>query len=129
MLIVLPFLLSHLLFRLLGRTSGLSKLAELYPATAQPEGSELERQWLAVGKVYYRKDARVRVMPQGLHLWVRPFLGSYKPALIPWAELRDPQPAILALHQAVRLTVGEPSVTSVVFTSQFFERIKPYLQS
>jgi len=69
------------------------------------------------------------ILPEGLYLWVRPFLGSYKPALIPWAELRDPQPTILALHQAVRLTVGEPPVTSIVFTAQFFERLKPYLQS
>jgi len=54
-LIVLPFLLSYLLLRLFGRTSGLNKVAELYPATAQLGGSEQGRQWVAVGKVYYRK--------------------------------------------------------------------------
>ena len=129
LLVVLPFLLSYLGFRRLGRTSGLNKLAEIYPASSQLEGGPLERQWVGVGKAYYRKDGRVRVLPEGLYLWVRPFLGSYKPALMPWNKLRDPQPTILALRQAVRLTVGDPAVTSIIVTAQFFERIRPYLHS
>jgi hypothetical protein len=43
-LIALPFLMSHLIFRILGRTSGLNRLAELYPATGRPEGEVLRRQ-------------------------------------------------------------------------------------
>jgi len=128
-LVALPFVLSHLLFRIFGKTSGLNRLAELYPASHVPEGQLYERQWFAAGRVYYKRDAEVRLAPQGLYLCVRPFLGKYEPGLIPWSEIRNPQPTILALQKAVRLSVGKPEVTTVVFTQQLFERIKPHLRS
>ena len=83
----------------------------------------------AFNVISYRRDAEVRLAPQGLYLRVRPFLGKCEPALIPWSELRNPQPTILALQKAVRLSVGKPEVTTVVLTQQLFDRIKPYLRS
>jgi hypothetical protein len=58
---------------------------------------------------------------------VRPFLGKYEPALIPWSELKNPQPTVLALRPAVRLAVGQPPLTTVTFTRQFYETLAPYL--
>ncbi len=77
--------------------------------------------------VYYKNTVDVCVSPQGLYLWVRPFLGKYQPVMIPWSELRDPRGAILYWQKAVRLTVGDPAVTTVVFTRGLFEKMKPYL--
>jgi len=127
-LVVLPFLLSHLLYRVFGRTSGLNRLAERYPAPPQPAGEAHRKEWVAVGKVYYRRDADIWLTAEGLRLWVRPFLGKYAPALIPWSEFRDPQPTVLALRPAVRLSVGNPLlITTVTFSRQFYEQLEPYL--
>jgi hypothetical protein len=126
-LAVLAFGFSYLLFRLFGRTSGLDRLAELYPATGPPEGELHRKQRVAVGAVYYRNSADVCICPEGLYLWVKPFLGSYQPALIPWSEFREPRGAMLRLQQAVRLTVGDPEVTTVVFTQGLFDKLRPYL--
>jgi hypothetical protein len=123
----LAFGFSHLLFRLFGRTSGLDRLAELYPATDPPEGELHTKQRVAVGAVYYRNTADICIGPQGLYLWVRPFLGSYQPAMVPWSEFREPREAILRLQQAVRLTVGDPQVTTVVFTRALYEKLRPHL--
>lgn len=77
--------------------------------------------------MYYANTADVGIMPQGLYLWVRPFLSQYEPALIPSNELTIPRPPLLALQGAVQLSVGDPPVTTVVFTQRFFERIGPFL--
>jgi hypothetical protein len=55
------------------------------------------------------------------------FLGQYRPALIPWSELYDPQPAILHLQRAVCLTVGSPQLTTLTCTRRLFETMQPYL--
>ena len=123
----LAFGFSYLLFKLFGRTSGLDRLGELYPAASPPEGETYRKQWVAVGPVYYKNTADVCIGPGGLYLWVRPFLGKYKPVMIPWSEFREPRPALLYWHKAVRLTIGDPEVTTVVFTQRLCEKTKPYL--
>lgn len=126
-LAALAFGLSHLLFRLFGKMNGLDRLAALYPASHPPEGRVYRKQWVAVGQVNYANTADVAVSSQGLYLWVRPFLGQYEPALVPWGELRDPRPAILSLQRAVRMTVGDPPVATIVLTRRLFETIRQYL--
>lgn len=123
----LAFGFSYLLFRLFGRTSGLDRLAGRYPATGAPEGELRRKQRVAIGAVYYRNAADVCICLQGLYLWVRPFLGSYEPTMIPWSEFREPRGAMLRLQQAVRLTVGDPEVTTVVFTQGLFDKLRPHL--
>ena len=123
----LAFGFSYLLFKLFGRTSGLDRLWELYPAMGPPEGEMYRRQWIAVGPVYYKDTADVGIGPRGLYLWVRPFLGEYKPVTIPWSEFREPRRALLNWRKAVRLTIGDPEVTTVVFTQRLCEKTKPYL--
>ena len=123
----LAFGFSYLLFKLFGRTSGLDRLGELYPATSPPEAEMYRKQWIAVGPVYYKNTADVCISPQGLYLWVRPFLGKYQPVLIPWSEFREPRGALLYWQRAVRLTIGGPPVTTMVFTRALFGKMKPYL--
>ena len=123
----LAFGVSYLLFKLFGRTSGLDRLGELYPAVGPPEGEMYSKQWIAVGPVYYKNTADVCIGPQGLYLWVRPFLGEYQPVMIPWSEFREPRRALLYWQKAVRLAIGDPEVTTVVFTQRLCEKMEPYL--
>jgi len=128
-LVGVAFGASALLFKLFGHTSGLDKLAALYPATSPPEGPMYRRQWMAVGPVYYKNSADISVGPRGLYVWVRPFLAKYDPVLIPWTELRDPRGAILYWQRAVRLTVGNPQVTTLVFTEWLFREMSSFLHA
>lgn len=118
---------SYLLLRVFGRISGLNDLAEAYPATAPPEGEMHRRQWMRIGSVYYKNTADICISPQGLYLWVRPFPSKYPPAAIPWGEFRRPQRTLLYWQKAVRLTIGDPQVTTVVVTHRLFEKMRPYL--
>jgi len=126
-LTTLAFVGAHLLFRLFGKTSGLHQLAELYPTSWPPPGQVHKKQWVEVGGVRYANNAQVCATPEGLCLWVHPLFSSYQPARIPWGELKNPQPTTLYLRNAVRLTVGDPQVTTVVFTQRLVERLQPYL--
>ena len=126
-LAVLAFFGSILLFRLLGRISGLERLAELYATSGAPECQMHKRQLVAVGGVGYAKNADVCATPEGLYLWVHPFLSHYQPVLIPWGELSDPQPTMLRLGSAVRLVVGDPKVTTITLTQQLYESICTYV--
>ena len=127
-LTALAFGSSYLLFKLLGRTSGLSNLAELFPATGAPQGEMYSKQWIAVGQVYYKNTADICIDRRGLYVWVRSFLSKYKPMMIPWRELKGARPAIMAGRRAVRLTVGEPEVATIVVTQQMMEKIQPHMK-
>ena len=127
-LVALAFGGSYLLNQLFGRTSGLNRLAQLYPVDRQIEGEVYHRQKVAIANMYYANTADVGITPDGLYLWVRPFLSKYEPALIPWGELRNPQPTILALQSAVRLTIGDPQVTTIVLTRRLYESVSPHLR-
>ena len=127
LLAALAFGFSYLLFKLFGRTSGLDKLAELYPAAGPPEGEMHRKQRVAVGRVYYKNTADVCFGPPGLYLWVRPFLSRYEPVMIPWSEFGRSQRAILYGQRAVRLTIGDPPVTSVVFTERLVVKMDAFL--
>ena len=126
-LVGFAFGFSFLLFKLFGKLSGLDRLAAVYPADRVPEEGIHRKQRIAVGSVYYRNTAEIGVKAHGLYLWVRPFLSKYKPLFIPWRELSNPQPTVLALRRAVRLIVGNPQVTTIVITSQLFDKMRQYL--
>ena len=127
-LTALAFGSSYLLFKLLGRTSGLSKLVELYPATEAPAGEMYSKQWIAVGQVYYKNTTDICIDQRGLYVWVRSFLSKYGPVMIPWDELKGARPAIMAGRRAVRLTVGEPEVATIVVTQQLMEKLQPHMK-
>jgi len=101
---------SALMFKVFGRISHQEELAARYPAARPPEGHLHRRQWMAVGPVYHRYSADVRIGARGLCFRARPFLAQYEPVMIPWPELRDPRGAILYGQPAARLTVGDPGV-------------------
>jgi hypothetical protein len=119
---------SYLLNQILGRASGLERLAEMYPAVGPPQGKMYRRQWVAVGGMNYINTATVSMSQEGLYLWVKPFLSKYRPALIPWGELMRPQRTVLTWQRAVRWEVGEPKVATVVFTARLVEKMAPYVR-
>ena len=119
---------TYLMQQLLGRGSGLARLAAKYPAPEVPVGELYRRQWVAVGPVSYWNTGVVAFGKQGLYLWVRPMLSRYRPVLIPWGEIRGARQTILALQRAVRFTVGDRQVATVVFTEWLFEKMRPYLK-
>lgn len=126
-LIALPFVLSRLFFRLYGKMNGLYRMGAAFPAPGEPSGRVHKGQTVGVGQVLYRRDADVAFSGEGLYLWVRPFLGKYPPALIPWSEVHGPKPAILALRQAVRISVGRPEIASIVLMQPLFDEARPHL--
>ena len=118
---------SALMFKLFARISNQDELAARYPAANPPEGRMYRRQCMAIGPVYHRHSVDVCIGPRGLYFWPRPFLAQYDPVMIPWTELRDPRGAVLYWQPAVRLTVGNPEVTTVVFKERLFREMRPYL--
>lgn len=122
-LTALPFLLSWAMMRWFGNISGLKRLAQHFPAAAPPEAL-YRKQRIAVGRVYFYRNAEIGITDRGLYLWVRPFLAKYAPLLIPWRELHNPQATLLRLIRAVRLTVGNPEVSTLTFTEDFFREIR-----
>ena len=101
---------------------------ERYPASGQPPGELLTRQWLAVGQVYYKNTTDVCISKEGLYFWVRSVLSRYQPVLIPWPEIRGHRPAILAGQRAVRLIIGQPEVATIIVRMRLFEQLQPHLR-
>ena len=118
---------SFLLFKAFGRSSGLEKLWKKYPALEVPEGEKYMRQWVAVGMVYFKRSAEVVISSKGLYLWVKPFLSKYKPVLLPWKEINHPRESLMYWGKAVRVAIGEPPITSLVFRENLFNKMIPYL--
>jgi len=126
-LVALPILLSRVLFRVFGNRSGLHALMESYPTTQSPVGLILRREWLAVGRVYYGNRSDIAIEQDGLYIHERSLLSNYEPMLIPWADISNPRTAVLALRRAVRFSVGNPQIATLVVTAIVFEHIRPHL--
>ena len=128
LLTALAFGASYLLFKRLGKMSGIDKLTERYPAAQSPPQGEIhKKQWLGVGPVFFKNTTDICITPNGLYFWVRSFLSKYPPAIIPWGEFKEQSGALLAGRVAVRLVVGHPQVGTIVVTQRLFEKMKPYL--
>jgi len=116
-----------LLMRLSARASGWTELAKLYSVEAPPAEQQHAQQTVQIGAIRYRRCVTVGIGPQGLALWVRPSLAKFHPILIPWDEVKAVQEARLYSTKAVQLSIGEPSVATIVVYAKLFEAISPYL--
>jgi hypothetical protein len=112
---------------LFAKAGGLFRLAERYPAGAEPEGIKSTRQTVQIGPVRYRFCTTVVISPAGLYLWPRPALSRYSPLLIPWDAITKCEEARLYWQKAMRLTVGEPPAATVTIYAALFEALRAYL--
>lgn len=116
-----------LLMRFSGRASGWAELARRYPAEERPAGQEFTWQTVRVGMIRYRHSVRVILTPQGLWLSMQLQVARFSPLFIPWDEVKATQQARLYSRKAVQLSIGEPSVATIVVYKQLFEAMSPYL--
>ena len=121
------FFAVRLVIRLSLRGSGWAELAQHYAAGEPPAGQEFAWQTIRVGSVRYRHCARVIVAPQGLWLSNQLTLTKFPPLFIPWNEVKGTQRTSLYAREAVQLSIGEPSATTIAVYAQHFEAMSPYV--
>jgi len=81
------FSVLFVVWRLFQRTSGFSKLVELFPSSYKPEGRDFPLSTIAIGSVRYRNCVYITVASEGLYIKLRsvfPFFPKDAPLLIPW---------------------------------------------
>lgn len=109
------------------RLSGLEKLTERFPAPQKPPEAALDKQTIQIGMVRFRNCVRVKICPTGLYLHVKMVFGNHPPVLIPWQELKNPQPAKIYQRKAKLLSVGSPPFTTIRLPQQLFDLAFPHL--
>jgi hypothetical protein len=116
------------LSRLFARGSGWSELANVYPASRQPEGLTYTHQHSRVGSVRYRNCSTIGISAAGLYLAVTaPFLSNHPPLLVPWSAITGIQQTRLYWLSAVQLSIGEPQIATLTVLKHIFEPMRPYL--
>lgn len=116
------------LTRVFSATSGWRRLADLYSASYQPEGTTFRHQHMRMGVVRYRNCATITVTAEGMHLAVSaPVIGQHPPLLIPWSAVSGVRATRLYWLGARQLDIGRPVVASVVVLSKVYDAMKPYL--
>ena len=113
---------------LFARASGLTKLAERYPATHVPAGTFRTKQTVQIGIVRYRRCVTVGIGPEGLYLEVRPPLGRHAQLQLPWEALKPAGAAPVFGRRGMRLTLGDPQVGEIRVYRELFALIQPYLR-
>jgi hypothetical protein len=123
------FLGIQVLSTLFARGGGWAKLAERFPAATPPQGERRTMQTVELGGlVRYRWCVTVVMSPRGLYLALAsPILPKHSPMLIPWSEVKGVRCARLYWWLAVRLTIGEPPVSTITVWLRLFEAMRPYL--
>ena len=106
------------------------RLADRYPAAYMPEGQSLRHQTVQVGPVRFRRCTTIHVASEGLYLRPDVFFRSYRPVLIPWSEIFDVRTSnIYVWETAKKLTVGQPSASTIIVTNGIFRLIEPHLET
>ena len=118
----------YFLRRIFLNQSGLSKLVNSYPVENRPEGMVFEKQTVGLGRsVRFRKCARVCISRAGLYVAIKVIFGRRVALLIPWREFSIVTETRFYGLNALRLSVGEPEITSIRIYSALFSKIKPFL--
>jgi hypothetical protein len=112
---------------LFGHVSGLTRLAQQYPAAERPEGVERLKQTVKIGAVRYRGCVTVTVSSQGLYLRMQAPLSRYPAVLIPWDEVKGTRGARLYGRRGTRLSIGRPEVGAVTMYEELFRLTQPHL--
>jgi hypothetical protein len=104
-----------LIMRFAAWSSGWSRLARTYRATAAPEGERFRWQSARFGWADYNGCLTLVVAREGLHLTLcRLFSFGHAPLLIPWSDLHVRRVKATGWFPRVEVAVGEPA--AVVLT-------------
>jgi hypothetical protein len=115
------------MLKLFARRSGLSALAERYPASDRPQHVDYTKQTVKFGAVRYRRCVGVSADAQGLYLDVNPPLGRRREILIPWDAVTAVHPARLYWRPAMAMSIGDPELATVTVYRRLFESLAPYM--
>jgi hypothetical protein len=88
------------------KLGGYDSLAERFPGGPEPQGQRWERRCVQFGSSL-RYDWCVTIVAAAAGLWLQarpPAQGTQAAILVPWAEIRAAQRAMLYWRHAVRLT-------------------------
>jgi hypothetical protein len=116
------------MMRFFARASGLTKLAERYPANHQPEGQKYTKQTLQIGAVRFRKSVTVYINPEGLYVWAHPIFSNYPPIFIPWSEVKRTQESSIYGGRAMLLSIGDPQMGTIRVKMGLFRLIETHLK-
>jgi hypothetical protein len=123
------FLLPKIMKNFSGRGGGWTRLAEHFPAGSQSAGDLFKGQTIEVGRVVYKRCAKVGVSKQGLYLEANiPFSAKLKPLFIPWEMVKGLREGNLYWKKTVILSIGEPEIGTISFFSELLEQARPFLK-
>jgi len=112
------------LTRVLTGSSGLPRLAALYPAGEQPAGQTFQAQNIKLGPVRWRFSTTVVIASEGLYLKIGQAFARHPPLLIPWEQLRPQGETLLYWGRAMRFAIGEPAITTLVTPWHLYEAMR-----
>ena len=105
--------------------SGWRRLAERFPADAEPVGDILLRQTIRAGVVRYRNVVTTGIGPEGLYLSVR--LPAHRPMLIPWSEFHGQRPTRIYWRESVEVVIGDPRIARIAFPQALYALFSSHL--
>jgi len=106
----------------LAQVGGWSALAERYRATGPPQGIRHAMVRGAVGAVEYNGSLTVSVGAEGFYLSVFRLLKLAHPDLyIPWTAVTAREERKLFRWETVRLSIGEPRLTTITLPKGIIE--------
>jgi hypothetical protein len=130
LLFALVALIMALVFFMLFQMGSWKSLAQHYGTTSDPTGTIYKGQTIKVGAIRWRFATTIGVSAHGLYISVAPLPGflsrivQHPPLLIPWSDIRFVGPGhIYQLWQAVELSIGNPSITSITVTKKLYEEV------
>ena len=125
------FLIISLVWKKLGKASGLSKLAALFPSSYKPQGQDFSLRTIAVGSVRYRNCVYITVSPEGLYIRLRsvfPLMPKNPPLLIPWGRIKKAGEKRIYWRTAHCLDIGEPKAATLSVFDDVYQAVLPYLK-
>lgn len=110
---------------LLSRLGGWSRLAERFPAPAEPAGKRFGWQSGRLGLVNYNNCLTIYISKAGLYLSTSPLLRvGYRPMLIPSREIHDVEKRRVLWAEYVSFEVGSPTVARVRLSKKIFDEAR-----
>jgi hypothetical protein len=116
--------------RAFSRGHGWRELAEKFATTRSMPADSLDRQYVMIGAVLFRRTMRVGADGTGLYLEPGfPISIALKERLlIPWGEIAKVEASNFLWRPAVTLSIGAPRLGVVTLPSQLFNRVlRPHL--
>jgi hypothetical protein len=99
-------------------------LTARYPFQAPSEGFQAHYQTIMVGPVRFKRCVSIYLSQSGLGLKVS--MPGFKPMTIPWGEFTAATPASFLWNKAVRLSIGNPPLTTLTLPLALYHETVAY---